>query len=125
MFDPFYHIIIPIITYNNSVYHGAVIYNFYWLLLFSNFNYFYFLFQVLTNVQEVREITKIERIGAHSHIRGLGLNDSLEPRNVIIKHLISSRYWVIKYETLYYKFNICVKIILNVTIFQSENLKTI
>jgi len=43
-----------------------------------------FLFQVITNVQDVREITKIERIGAHSHIRGLGLNDSLEPRNVII-----------------------------------------
>lgn len=33
-------------------------------------------------VQEVREITRIERIGAHSHIRGLGLDDSLEPRNV-------------------------------------------
>lgn len=35
-------------------------------------------------VQEVREITKIERIGAHSHIRGLGLDDGLEPRNVSI-----------------------------------------
>ena len=33
-------------------------------------------------VQEVREITRIERIGAHSHIRGLGLSDSLEPRDV-------------------------------------------
>ncbi|KAG8286666.1 RuvB-like 2 [Homalodisca vitripennis] len=33
-------------------------------------------------VQEVREITKIERIGAHSHIRGLGLDDGLEPRQV-------------------------------------------
>lgn len=33
-------------------------------------------------VQEVRELTRIERIGAHSHIRGLGLNDSLEARNV-------------------------------------------
>lgn len=33
-------------------------------------------------VQEVREITRIERIGAHSHIRGLGLDDCLEPRNV-------------------------------------------
>ncbi|KOX72680.1 RuvB-like 2 [Melipona quadrifasciata] len=32
--------------------------------------------------QEVREITRIERIGAHSHIRGLGLDDSLEPRHV-------------------------------------------
>ncbi|KAG6463833.1 hypothetical protein O3G_MSEX014094 [Manduca sexta] len=33
-------------------------------------------------VQEVRNITRIERIGAHSHIRGLGLDDSLEPRAV-------------------------------------------
>jgi RuvB-like protein 2 len=30
----------------------------------------------------VREITRMERIGAHSHIRGLGLDDSLDPRNV-------------------------------------------
>jgi RuvB-like protein 2 len=29
---------------------------------------------------EVRDITRIERIGAHSHIRGLGLDDTLEPR---------------------------------------------
>uniref|UniRef100_A0A6M2DHA6 RuvB-like helicase n=1 Tax=Xenopsylla cheopis TaxID=163159 RepID=A0A6M2DHA6_XENCH len=35
-----------------------------------------------TKVQEVREVTRIERIGAHSHIRGLGLNDCLEARNV-------------------------------------------
>lgn len=49
----------------------------------NTFNY-HLLFQIVTNVQEVREITKIERIGAHSHIRGLGLNDSLEPRNVNI-----------------------------------------
>eukprot|EP00794_Sanderia_malayensis_P018202 gene18202-20020_t len=33
-------------------------------------------------VQEVREITRIERIGAHSHIRGLGLDDALEAREV-------------------------------------------
>nr|XP_022904859.1 ruvB-like 2 [Onthophagus taurus] len=33
-------------------------------------------------VQEVREITRIERIGAHSHIRGLGLDDALEARHV-------------------------------------------
>ncbi|XP_071956791.1 ruvB-like 2 [Antedon mediterranea] len=33
-------------------------------------------------VQEVREVTRIERIGAHSHIRGLGLDDALEPRAV-------------------------------------------
>ncbi|XP_065896473.1 ruvB-like 2 [Dysidea avara] len=31
---------------------------------------------------EVRDITRIERIGAHSHIRGLGLDDALEPRPV-------------------------------------------
>lgn len=35
-----------------------------------------------SKVHEVREITRIERIGAHSHIRGLGLNDSLEARNI-------------------------------------------
>jgi len=33
-------------------------------------------------VQEVREVTRLERIGAHSHVRGLGLNDDLEPRQV-------------------------------------------
>lgn len=36
----------------------------------------------VTDIKEVREITRIERIGAHSHIRGLGLDDSLEPRQV-------------------------------------------
>jgi len=30
----------------------------------------------------VREVTRIERIGAHSHIRGLGLDDALEARQV-------------------------------------------
>jgi len=34
----------------------------------------------VAKVAEVREITRIERIGAHSHIRGLGLDDSLDPR---------------------------------------------
>jgi len=33
-------------------------------------------------VSEVKDITRIERIGAHSHIRGLGLDDSLDPRNI-------------------------------------------
>ncbi|XP_074659827.1 ruvB-like 2 [Tubulanus polymorphus] len=33
-------------------------------------------------VQEIREVTRIERIGAHSHIRGLGLDDALEARKV-------------------------------------------
>lgn len=33
-------------------------------------------------IAEVRETTRVERIGAHSHIRGLGLNDCLEARHV-------------------------------------------
>lgn len=36
----------------------------------------------VNKVQEVREVTRLERIGAHSHVRGLGLNDDLEPRQV-------------------------------------------
>merc|ERR1712023_268934 len=32
--------------------------------------------------QEVKDLTRIERIGAHSHIRGLGLDDALEARLV-------------------------------------------
>eukprot|EP00455_Lapot_gusevi_P050021 TRINITY_DN7195_c0_g1_i2.p1 TRINITY_DN7195_c0_g1~~TRINITY_DN7195_c0_g1_i2.p1 ORF type:complete len:465 (+),score=147.88 TRINITY_DN7195_c0_g1_i2:60-1454(+) len=32
--------------------------------------------------QEVKDITRIERIGAHSHIRGLGLDDTCEARPV-------------------------------------------
>ena len=36
----------------------------------------------MSEIKEVREITRIERIGAHSHIRGLGLDDSLDPRQV-------------------------------------------
>ena len=35
-----------------------------------------------SEIKEVREITRIERISAHSHIRGLGLDDSLDPRNI-------------------------------------------
>ena len=33
-------------------------------------------------MQEVKDLTRIERIGAHSHIRGLGLDDSLDPRKI-------------------------------------------
>jgi RuvB-like protein 2 len=36
--------------------------------------------QISTGMSELRDITKMERIGAHSHIRGLGLDDRLEPR---------------------------------------------
>ena len=36
----------------------------------------------VAKVAEVREITRIERIGAHSHIRGLGLDDTLDPRPI-------------------------------------------
>lgn len=31
-------------------------------------------------IEETKDVTRIERIGAHSHIRGLGLDDALEPR---------------------------------------------
>lgn len=33
-------------------------------------------------ISQIKEINTLERIGAHSHIRGLGLNDALEPRNI-------------------------------------------
>ena len=36
----------------------------------------------VAKVAEVREVTRIERIGAHSHIRGLGLDDTLDPRPI-------------------------------------------
>jgi RuvB-like protein 2 len=29
---------------------------------------------------DAKDLTRMERIGAHSHIRGLGLDDALEPR---------------------------------------------
>ncbi len=31
---------------------------------------------------EIKDLTRIERIGAHSHIRGLGIDDALEARKV-------------------------------------------
>ncbi len=33
-------------------------------------------------ISDVKDVTRIERIGAHSHIRGLGLDESLEPKAV-------------------------------------------
>lgn len=33
-------------------------------------------------LSEGKDLTKIERIGAHSHIRGLGLDDAFEARAV-------------------------------------------
>ncbi len=38
--------------------------------------------EVTLDAKEVRDIGRIERIGAHSHIRGLGLDDALEPREI-------------------------------------------
>lgn len=40
---------------------------------------FYFAVQVSLTSEE-HEVTRIERIGAHSHIRGLGLTDELTPK---------------------------------------------
>ena len=34
----------------------------------------------IPKIKEEKEISRIERIGTHSHIRGLGLDESLEPR---------------------------------------------
>lgn len=31
---------------------------------------------------DIHDVTRIERIGAHSHIRGLGLNDTLDARGI-------------------------------------------
>ncbi|GFS89917.1 ruvB-like 2 [Nephila pilipes] len=42
----------------------------------------YLFLETAAKVQEVRDVTRIERIGAHSHIRGLGLDDTLDPRVV-------------------------------------------
>ncbi|KAI9023253.1 TIP49 C-terminus-domain-containing protein [Hyaloraphidium curvatum] len=36
---------------------------------------------ISTGTQEVRDLTRIERVGAHSHIRGLGLDEFLDPRS--------------------------------------------
>ena len=33
-------------------------------------------------VAQVKEVSGLHRVYAHSHIRGLGLDDMLEPRNV-------------------------------------------
>ncbi len=35
-----------------------------------------------TKIAEVKDITRLEWIDAHSHIRGLGLDDALEPRHI-------------------------------------------
>lgn len=36
----------------------------------------------MEKIAQVKDVSRIERIDAHSHIRGLGLNDALEPKNV-------------------------------------------
>lgn len=33
-----------------------------------------------SKISEIKDITRIERISAHSHIRGLGLDDALDAR---------------------------------------------
>ncbi|KAI8081223.1 RuvB-like 2 [Thamnidium elegans] len=36
---------------------------------------------ISTSTGETKDLLKMERVGTHSHIRGLGLDDTLEPRN--------------------------------------------
>lgn len=35
-----------------------------------------------SSATEIKDVSKVERIGSHSHIRGLGLDDALDPRQV-------------------------------------------
>ena len=68
----------------------------------------------VAKVAEVREITRIERIGAHSHIRGLGLDDSLDPRPVSQVYRVWGRMrelaWVEEIKMLHnYKFFLNLK----------------
>ncbi|KYQ92129.1 AAA ATPase domain-containing protein [Tieghemostelium lacteum] len=37
---------------------------------------------ISNKINEIKDLTRIERIGAHSHITGLGIDDTLEPREV-------------------------------------------
>ncbi len=64
------------------------------MIVFSHLSYVFVFFITCINgfeqagaasevrMAEVKDVTRIERIGAHSHIRGLGLDDSLEPRQI-------------------------------------------
>ena len=36
----------------------------------------------IPKIQEIKDLSRIERIGTHSHIRGLGLDESLDPRKI-------------------------------------------
>ena len=55
-------------------------------------------------VAEVREVTRVERIGAHSHIRGLGLDDTLDPRQVSqVHYCVYDNYLGYQPKSFYYK----------------------
>ena len=50
-------------------------------------------------VAEVREVTRVERIGAHSHIRGLGLDDTLDPRQVSqVRYSVVKSFYISKFQ---------------------------
>lgn len=61
---------------------------------------------VTENVQvatEIKDLTRIERIGAHSHVRGLGLDDSLEARDVsqgMVGQQKARKVWIYSVEEL-------------------------
>lgn len=38
--------------------------------------------QITRQASEMSELTRVDRIGTHSHIRGLGLNELLQPKPV-------------------------------------------
>jgi len=56
-----------------------------------------------SKVQEVKDLTRIERIGAHSHIRGLGLDDSLDPRK--ISQGMVGQVSILKYSDFWFIFS--------------------
>ena len=65
---------------NNSSWYGVFLGSLSCSRLSVLLSYPFFLDQAEVKMAEVKDLTRIERIGAHSHIRGLGLDDALEPR---------------------------------------------
>ena len=52
----------------------------------------------IAHIQLVSNIfDRIERIGAHSHIRGLGLDDTLDPRPVSQVNLAKNKSIILTY----------------------------
>jgi len=56
---------------------------------------------VATKIEDIKNTTKIERIGPYSHITGMSLDDSLEPRQQgIVGQEEARRYCTIVLELI-------------------------